>query len=1246
MKVNDAVFQNICDSFLYSAEENYPHLFRVGSQMGKQKTTNGTPDTLIDLENGQYIFVEYTTKDKKKKTDFVKKITSDIDSCLDETKTGIRKSNIDKIIFCVNSKLSTKDISTIKDYGKSKGIRLVLHDVTFIAIGIHSKCPYIAKEFLGIQIDSGQILTPDAFIDRYQHSGLATPLSNTFYPQEEEMKKITESLVKNSVTILTGQPGIGKSKLALEILKQFKVDNSKAKYTIYCISNREVCIYDDLKSYIKHNKNYLIFIDDANRQLDHLIKLMDLLKEKRRGIIKLVVTVRDYAYNQVLNHCIGVTHDTINIQNQGDDLIKKIMDDPEFKIDSYEAREIILDLANGNPRLAIMAARYAKKTNKVSSLYNVSDIYDEYFQNAISDPEVFTNTNLLKTLGLLSFFLSIDRTREIFDELLTKFSLSKNEFNECVDRLERLELVDVSPDFTIVSITEQTSATYFFFVAFFRKKVLDFSIILDSYFLVAQRRIQETIIPANNTFGYDNFSTLLNPYLTTYWSKIKKDQELAIQFLDLFWVYRSNDLFALVNDKLSKQPELKGTKYEFNEEEARRPFLMEKDKVLSLLFNFYHQWGEHFDTAVELSFEYVKKNPSTYTQVVKKLYESTVFSHSDYSQGFIRQLSLMNLVTKNAAKKKLIYREAFYDMVSHYMLTTYRIARRGRKENTIVSSEFKLPVVESLQNFRKLVWNYLISHLQSDRQKAIKFLYKYTEGNYKAEKSVYQFDFSFVCKFIETYLSPTSFEDCHIVQGLMLWFKKMGCDASIIKDLRTRYTMPLYERFLVLNYYRHGLRDEVDYPSYEAFEKAKHKAIEKTFTFKNLQEFKSFYQEYLSLCGLDQIRQVNIQTSFDVILWKNYIANNALGIQIIKDIIKQGNKSNVIPVGLFHEVMQRRNVEEINDLYDYIIKHDFSRRANWLHNFYSRIHDQFITKEHAKDIVKMYKEIPLDEFPFISLEYLKKYLSVDKKIFERVLQTIVACNATKPRIEILWDPVMENIEYFNNNYKLLGSAYIQQDLRKDHFDTQCKGLFQIIQMNNRFLIDYLKHCQKHYYSISTREYHHLKIVWELANAKALVKEAMMFLSKKHIPASERHFANVFFGNIDPSTRKQAIDLLKEFLKEKCKDISSVNMAFDIVRHSLSDQLDFFVKFFLTKCTDNYEIFSKIEWTDNAYVLSGDTIWGDIRAEEYGKILDAVNKIKEKAYKYAHHKSYLQDKITYAKREADEERRRRYLRRRW
>ncbi len=93
VSINETVFQDLCDCFLKLENENYLMYTRAGSQVGKQKTKKGTPDSFALLPNGKYILIEYSTNT----TDGIKKLIEDVQKCLNPDITGIKVEDIAEI---------------------------------------------------------------------------------------------------------------------------------------------------------------------------------------------------------------------------------------------------------------------------------------------------------------------------------------------------------------------------------------------------------------------------------------------------------------------------------------------------------------------------------------------------------------------------------------------------------------------------------------------------------------------------------------------------------------------------------------------------------------------------------------------------------------------------------------------------------------------------------------------------------------------------------------------------------------------------------------------------------------------------------------------------------------------------------------------------------------------------------------------------------------------------------------------
>lgn len=327
-EIDSTKFHKLVDSYL-SKTYDY-QIVANGAKIAEDKPTVGTPDSYAILENGNYVFIEYTTQ----KTNVVNKFTDDIGKCFDALKTGIEVDNIEKIILACNIDLKPSETKMLTDLCAKNSTKCLILGNSTIANKLFNKCPNIAKDFFDISIDTGQILDYDDFVHNF--------------------------------------------------------DANK---------------FDDMISYFNDkNKKYAILIDDVNRIHEALDYTLSYFGERiESGELKIIVTVRDYAKNKIIDKILGkLNFAEFDLQPLNEDSIKNIVK-KEFSINNEVYLDRIVNISQGNPRLAIMAALIANKENSLDSLYNIASIYNEYFSNIRKDLDIFDDTSLLLTILIVSF---------------------------------------------------------------------------------------------------------------------------------------------------------------------------------------------------------------------------------------------------------------------------------------------------------------------------------------------------------------------------------------------------------------------------------------------------------------------------------------------------------------------------------------------------------------------------------------------------------------------------------------------------------------------------------------------------------------------------------------------------------------------------------------------------------------------------------------------------------------------------
>lgn len=161
LELEGGVFQRLCDDWLH--RKGYENINPIGMMQTTDRVVKGTPDTLLIQKGGKYVFSEYTVQQDR----LFDKILDDIDKCLDEGKMGIKIDQISEIIICYLGKLTTSEINKLSQKCIKLNIVPTLCGLDSIAFGIKNCYPILSEEYLGLSLDTGQILSTDDFVARY-----------------------------------------------------------------------------------------------------------------------------------------------------------------------------------------------------------------------------------------------------------------------------------------------------------------------------------------------------------------------------------------------------------------------------------------------------------------------------------------------------------------------------------------------------------------------------------------------------------------------------------------------------------------------------------------------------------------------------------------------------------------------------------------------------------------------------------------------------------------------------------------------------------------------------------------------------------------------------------------------------------------------------------------------------------------------------------------------------------------------
>ena len=1229
ININETVFQDLGDCYFYAKSGSCGTINRRGSQVGKQKTKKGTPDTSILLPNGKYILIEYSTNITKGVT----KLLSDVSNCLDYSKTGILLNDIEKIIICFNFNLKSSEEQELLSQVSLSNIKLELYNLDTLSLDLKLNYRHLVNEYLNLPIDTGQIVSIDSFIQEYNNAskGISTPLDNLFLHREKELQELKDIILKEDLVVLYGAPGVGKTKLALETIKDFVKENPC--YTAYCISYKNASLIEELQRYMDFDKDYVLFVDDANR-IDSIGQIIGFYKTSRRGKLKVVITVRDYAYSTIGKVCANLLHTSYTINVLTDEQIKDIVKAEPFCILNTRYHKEIVRIANGNPRIAIMVALLAIEKQDIYALYDLSDLFEKYFSTFVSDNGEFADDTNVKILGVIAFFYTLPYKDKYFvTDILNNFEIGDYaSFIDHIDILEKLELIEIQYDY--VKISEQNLSTYFFYKSFVKENLLSFEVLLNSYFIKNKHRFDDCIVPTCNTFGYENVRDKIKTSLVKYCKSILDDKELSLELLSVFGFFISEETMKFIYDVIDCLPENDTSYYRIDNDNTHDNYL-KQDKIIELLSGFYMYPGDNFTSSLELSFEYVRKQPQLLTELLNKIKSVLSINCNDEQTGFVRQNNLYRLLIDNVNKNDLLYIKAFYELSKLFLSFRFEHTEFGRN-NTFTISYNTISCNKYINGLRKSIWDCICMNFTED---ALQLLENYIKPTLKTVKEIIEYDIPFICLIIEKHFSSDSYLHCKFVQGYIRWCKNNKVTYHLFEHLSQKYINSTYELFLKISWDRYRDKCIYDFDNYKEYNKFKEEEIRKSIVFNDLEDVDTFYNDFLYITEIELKKNNgfnNYDKTLDVVVEQTFKNSFELGSHLLKLIMKN-NTINYIP-----KLWQYTTQNNMEQIWETIQSEEmYVKKENWEISFYKCLSENLVCDKYIdavkNTIAKWHSKY------LINLDCLNGFINAYPSLLEELLGIIVKKIENGDEVHIDKFCFEETcIKLVDTNIKLFEKAYLQQIILQQYFDYENDIFIEILMKDPYFLIEYISAL---YLNDDTNSYsyniHNLSVVWDLEDIEIILKELFDKVSEKYIHIfSNEHFCNSFFMNLPIDKKDRARKFLERYCNENYTDYRKVNIVVDIVRHTMKDIYNRILISYVS-LTQDVNLFSNIKWCASGGVYSGNVIIGDIQAAEWNNVLSVLNK-SEIGYKLIPIKQYVNSQVEHCLEKAEWERKRRFL----
>jgi hypothetical protein len=1182
-------FQKLVEAYLHLKGHN---VVPKGSVIGEDKTRIGNPDLFAIEDNNKYTFGECTvTKNTTKKKDNLKnKLLSDANDILAEIQNNkLKKSQISKIIFSFNSKINISDIEAVKQ--KLKGYKVDFYHLNYLSQEINLY-GILAKEFLGLEFDTNQIQDINTFIKDNEDKSTSTSLQNKFLYRESEINDIKNQLDFDNVVLLTGDAGVGKSRLALEIAKNF-IDRNKS-YIGYIVSDKTGAdIMEDLNYYFIPGNDYIVIIDDANRLNTNANFQKAVYKLKKTGVsTKILITVRSYAIQQVRDKLleIGISCNEITINTFNDKEIEEIIK-KEYTF-NYKALERITDIAKGNVRLALMACKIAKETNQISKLYHVYDLYDSFYREKF---KVVQQYNLLPVLFIVSYFRRLDKynNKVELENILSLFSINNDKFWSDVKELHNLELVDVYEDKSAVRINEQNLMSYSFYKTFFDLELLPFENLLINVFEFQNiQYLKDILYPCLINYDKEKIINKIEPSVDKYLKSIKDNDEKYLEVLNFFYFIKSEEIIAFCWSKIKTLPVFNDI-IEFDFYKTENAWDRHKNKYFeSIKIFIQHQHYDYFDDAIEFLLELFVREPKYAYTYIKFIDENLTLEYDGFRNNFYYEKKFLELLEKKSSENHA-YKLLFLAIAKNYLrmqYTNYK-SKRGRTINILTFHLSKKN--ENIIEIRNKIWELTYSLFNSFPDECFKVLNDYVYNSFLGQKDSLEYaknDSKYIMKIIESKLNLKNYNHCKLVNDYINRLQRfhhysLPSKQSILNSFSSKtfeYSKLLTHNTFDSSYIFNGHRIYED-------KKLLYKSIQSKLPKITITIFKDLLKSYLEI----------IASSKD-----GYTFIDHHLIHIIQYIVQNKKEKSFEYLVKLVEIIPINYCNYYPTLYEFLWK-EYPTLNKQLYEYFSnnKIHTEHlfellkvVTPEYAtkKYFYVFIKALDNKPFYIYSPNFIDNYLHVEK---DALLKLILKLESNKRRYNVDYNihnlsfiekykpTIIENIDLFTkvffyllDNVKKNKNRYYQPDY--------VKCLRTLIEISPTFLSKWLKHNTKELFN-GSYDFEETELdfsfFWELENHEKHINELTAYFFSKKMKSSF-HKSPLYLlihrnNNIlDENKREQ---FLKKLINKYFIESNALRIIFNtIIEHYKSNEKTIFYLNYLFTLNNDVEILRNLDFSMN------------------------------------------------------------------
>ena len=1223
-QLDGGTFQRLCDSYLYY--RGYGNGYSLGMNSGTNKTAPGSPDTYFLTADKRYILVMYTTQ----KRDFVSKVIDDINKCFNPEKTGISAECVAEIIYChTYGRLTPGEDQRLRTYCASRGALLTLIGLDVLSNDIFRKYPILAKDYFGISVDTGQIMPLDIFVATHDANEISAPLKTNFLFREKELDQAIASLQKSDVLLISGPAGIGKTRFALELCQKLSALDS---YSVLCVRSNNLPLYEDLIAAIEEDKKYLVLIDDANELsgLRHIFEFLPKAINPSRHIEKIVLTVRDYARKQVMREVLDFCRpEIIKLDFFTDENICELIKTC-YGITNRVFKDRIVNLANGNARLAMLAGKLATQTQDISSIMNASDLYDAYYDKQIR--KLISSETGLISGGIIAFVQAIhlDFTDAI-EPVFNNTGITKAQFESDLHFFHEAELVDLCND-KAARISDQSFRNFLIKYVFVDKKLISLSLMIETCFTINQASTISACNILMNVFLDSAVQSYVISQIELVWDKLEGNESSFAPFFKAFHMVRPTQTLILLKSQIEEMP-AEPFDVQSLQMERKEPSANIADYIIEMLCDFQN----HTDlpTAIDLLLLYYAKRPSKFESFYAALASNLGINTESIQYNYYTQVTVVNHLCEalNTFPNDINLIILFVHTAGYYLKFDFSSIKAGRG-NAISFYHLTLRADDAVLAYRKELWKklYEIYARGYARTEIENILFTYPQTYAKeADANIIKCDLKLILQFFSL-LDRENLYHCIIAQNIKKTINLVNCDdvgvlASFLENDKFQIYWALQQN-----------DDEMFASGHEKgiqLHKARVKQLVQHYNGRDVDFMWGICQECSELFGTQDHGMYNgIGYAFDI-----FRENKILYMHAVESYIKHNTPFNWSPYAIIGRLFDFASPVSIKCI---IEKYTFLQQNTWLWCFYSQMPEHLLSSRWATELLD-YLEHPdntLAFSPFRKIEKLEKYNVVDPLFIFNAICTVLNHFDEAPFVSKLYFGSLLNptsrassdllIERFGANLVILEELYLKVTITSSHEDYDGMLLFSITNADPSFLVTYLNEASKY----STMQWRSIDVfgdrlsyLWRTDDYAIYANTVFEFLCSASNDKVACWECRVAFTESFKSEQMQSELLEKQngwiaySIDRYHTDKVRISILFSLIRELPVKRRKWAIEYFLS-LNDDPEIFEVLSLEPSSFGGTGSLIPAiQQRIDFLSSLLPSVSGLK-----YLRQKNYIEKKI--------------------